>query len=308
MRLFTSAACVISFCLAFACGRNLVVPSPPVRSAALAEQLTQRVASMDRQAQWRWAITKMPILKEHQQRDIAVEIFRAFRKRTAHRKTLWVGANGTCIQVEGGWQDAGFSGRARVSVLHDRDTKTISYDRVEIGADGIAEFGPEGARYRRDRTGRWHKTGVFGFGSAESITTNHASEVRPAGLRYSGYAYTLTVECRRKISTEERCTDGTTRHCERCAGLWANRHAIGRGWATCETAPKVASDEPRNCALPCPREGMTPLIKPLNVAVRGRTFHGEDDEQHASVIGVYITKQACRQSQRRAPDDVTDAL
>jgi hypothetical protein len=263
---------------------------PPAEPSSEEARILAEVETMDRAERWAWAVSAMPDLAGHSEIDPAPEHWAEFRRRASGRPLLWVRSRGTrCFVARGVWEDEEFHGRAHVATTITGDTKLVRYESIRIDAYGITLTGPHGEDFTRDRRGRWQETGGYGVGSMRTVAERSISAVRSGAAYYGGYVYTLTIECRGRISYEERCTDGTTRRCERCGGLWAHPHADGMGWGTGGVSGWGTGARLRDCSEPCPPDPDTPRIPALNLAVKGRRFFDASDP----VASVYTSRKAC---------------
>lgn len=267
-------------------------PAEPV-DAALG--LLAEVQGMDPAASWAWAVATMPELAEHREARPPSEGWAEFSRLAAGRTTLWVRARGDrCFSVRGAWDDDGFHGRAREVTEIAGDTKVVRFESVDISEIGISSSGPHGDEFLRDARGRWQKAGGFGLGSFATLADAPIFEVAKKAAYYGEVPYTLTIECSETTVREDRCTDGTTRRCSRCSGLWARPHAPQMGWAGSRTTLTGASDRQVDCNEACPPDLHTPQLAALNWAVQGRTFTMADDPDAA----VYLDARACRGDRR----------
>jgi len=267
-------------------------PAEPVDAAA---QRLAEVQAMEPAARWAWAVAAMPELVEHHEARPTAEPWAEFRRLAAGRTTLWVRARGDrCFSVRGAWEDDGFVGRAREVAEIKGDAKIVRFEAVDISGSGISISGPHGDEFARDARGRWEKAGGFGLGSFATIAERPVFEVTGKAAYYGEVAYTLTIECSETSVQEERCTDGTTRRCARCSGLWARPHGPRMGSPGTRMTVTSAGDKQVDCSAPCLPDLHTPQLPALNLAMQGRTFVMADEADAA----VYTDARACRGDRR----------
>lgn len=275
--------------------REAAPAQQPAAPDDVAVRLLAEVQAMDLAARWAWAVTVMPELVEHREGSVAAERWAEFQRLAAGRTKLWVRARGDrCFAVRGAWEGDGFFGRAREVAEIEGDVKTVRYEAVDITASGISSSGPHGDVFARDARGRWQTDGVFGLGSFAAIAERPVFEVTRKAAYYGEAAYTLTIECSETKAEEERCTDGSTRRCTRCAALWARPHAPGQTWAMARMSGTGASGGQVDCSVPCPPDLLTEQLPALNLAVQGRTFVAAD----AADAAVYLDAGTCRGDRR----------
>ncbi|MCY0987737.1 hypothetical protein OV203_11415 [Nannocystis sp. ILAH1] len=275
--------------------REAAPAQQPAGQVDPAAGLLAEVQAMDLAARWAWAVAVMPELVEHREGSATPERWAEFRRLAAGRSKLWVRARGDrCFSVRGAWEDDGFFGRAREVAEIEGDVKTVRFEAVEITASGISTSGPHGDVFARDARGRWQTDGVFGLGSFATLAERPVFEVTRKAAYYGEAAYTLTIECGEKSAQEERCSDGSTRRCSRCTGLWARPHAPGQVWAGGRMSVTGASDRQVDCSVACPADLLTEQLPALNLAVQGRTFVTADVADAA----VYLDAGTCRADRR----------
>lgn len=250
---------------------------------------------MEPAARWTWAVGTMPELAEHREAGVAAERWADFRRLAGARTTLWVRPRGDrCFAVRGAWEEEGFFGRARETVKIKGDTKSVRFESVEMTEVGISLSGPHGEEFVRDARGRWQENGGFGLGSFATIADGPVFEVTRKAAYYGGIAYSLTIVCNASSVQEDRCTDGTTRRCERCSSLWARPHGPQMGSAGSWTSHTSAGDRQVDCSAPCPPDLLTARLVALNVVMQGRIFMMTD----APDAAVYMDAATCRGDRR----------
>ncbi|MCA9650133.1 MAG: hypothetical protein KC501_09505 [Myxococcales bacterium] len=249
--------------------------APSTATTTATETTTDRDATASGPSPtWEWAVSVVPALGEHSQLSPSPEAYARFSRWFAQGpRTFYIRVHDRCHRVRGS-VDEGFSFRETVTTAGNTRTRT-AYGLM-IAPSGITETGPGGTTYQRDEQGRWQEVGGFGMGCAQTIVHESISREEDGVAYFDAYHYTLTAECSHRIHEEQRCQDGSTRTCTRCAGVHLQPHASNRGWG--RAAYGVGQPVPpplHDCTQPCPVDEWTPRLEPLAQVLEGRVFHGE---------------------------------
>jgi hypothetical protein len=267
-----------------------VQPEPPPSPV-------DEIAGLDPDAQWAWAVERMPALAEHVAIDRAELLAQLPEWFPEGRVFVRVGESAKCFPIEGAWTGDAFVGRARERVTTKGRTKERVWYTVEVSPSGIIETGPSGETSTKNAQGKWEVTGGFGTGCMDVLVQRSVSEITPDAVRFAAYDYTLTIECAGTSKTTDVCEGGGTRDCERCSSLWAQPHASGMGFGRGSIAMHATKSTPIDCSTPCPPDSLTPLLEPLNAIVKDRSFTGTTTMEGA----VYKSRRACERDPRWTP-------